>query len=264
MTRRRPAYSPPSHVRIQPAQVPVVVFVVALLILALPTDVAPIALRIASALMVAALVGDAVGRAIVPTRLGVGGRLALSIAAALAMPVAVAILLTLSPFGIGRLQLVLATLLMGMLASGVTIRRGAPIGPTFARPLPGRRLARLAILYLVAGLVTISAFAWRFSAPVPGEAPYSALSIGPGTAGDRRMRVEVVNQESTTVLYQVQVRVDGREVVTETSAVPNGASWEYTPQAVIAAGQRVEALLFRSPDLTSLYRDVNATVGPDW
>ncbi|MGI8829890.1 MAG: hypothetical protein ACR2I5_09005 [Candidatus Limnocylindria bacterium] len=235
--------------------------VTSLVVVVLPL---PVVLRAIATLTVALLLGDAVGRAIVPTRLGVGGRLALSLTIALALPVAMALVLTASPIGIGRVQLVAAALLVGGVASTITVRRSAPIGPTFTPLRAPRRLARPAILYLVAVIIVGTAFALRLAAPVPGDAPYSSLSITPGSPGDGRIAVEVVNREGTTVLYRLQLELDGRLIGSETSAVPDGGRWEYTPHTFVAPGEHVEVQLFRSPDLKTLYRDVNATVGPGW
>lgn len=247
---------------IPPSQAtPIGVFVAALIILLLPV---PVALRAIAALVVGLLLGDAVGRAIVPSRLGVGGRLATSLSVAVGLPVAVGLMLTVSPFGIGRLQLIAAVVLAGIIVSGVMLRRGTPIGPTFAPLRAPRRFARPAILYLGAAVLVGVAFALRLSAPAPGEGPYSSLSISPGSAGDGRISIEVFNRERTTVLYRLELELDGRVIGSRTSALPDGGHWDYSPDTVVAAGQRVEVRLFRSPDLTKLYRNVNTTVGVDW
>jgi len=123
---------------------------------------------------------------------------------------------------------------------------------------------RPAILYLVAVMIVGTALALRLAAPVPGDAPYSSLSIARGSPGDGRIAVEVVNREGTTVLYRLQLELDGRLIGSETSALPDGGRWDYIPHTIVAPGQRVEVQLFRSPNLMTLYRDVNATVGPDW
>ncbi len=262
MTRRLPPFPRWRRPTVPPSRAaPIGAFVAALIVLVLPV---PVALRAIAALVVGLLVGDAVGRAIVPTRMGVGGRLALSLSIALALPVAVALVLTVSPFGIGRPQLIAAAALVGVLASAVMVRRGTPIGPTFTPLRAPRRLARPAILYLAAVLLVGVAFALRLSATAPGEGLYSSLSISPGSAGDGQVAVEVINHERTTVLYRLELELDGRLIGSTMSALPDGGHWDYRPDTAVAAGQRVEVRLFRSPDLTKLYRDVNATVGVDW
>ena len=241
------------------------VFVVAVVVIAVPGDFVPAPLRALAALSVAALLGHVVGLAVVPDRLGVPARMTLSITVALALPIAAALVLTVTPAGLGRPQLVLVAILVGVAAWLVVEIRGTPNTATSRRlSIPKRSGRRAVALYFLAAVGVTVALGLRLTATQTGDAPFTELWVDAGSPYDGRVAVHAVNREGTDLYYRIEIRVNDVLKSTRTNVLSDGETWTFASPTLTSPGQRIDVRLFRDGNVTTTYRSVTVTMGTDW
>jgi uncharacterized membrane protein len=243
----------------------IAVFLVAIVLVAMPDGLVPAPLRVLAALTVAALLGHLVGLAIVPARLGTPARLTLSTAAALALPIAVALVLTVTPAGLGRPQLVGAAVLIGVAAWLIVLVRGTPLMDTTRRlAFPAGSGRRTTGLYILAAIGVTIALGLRLTATQTGDAPFTELWVDAGTPYDGRVAVHAVNQEGADVYFRIEIRVNNILRSTRTNLLSDGEAWTFNSPTLTSPGQRIDVRMLRGANGTSTYRSVVVTMGTGW
>jgi len=237
-----------------------VLFALSVLLVVEPFGIVPSLLRSSAALVATGLLGYAVGLTLIPDGLSVGGRLAVTLGAAMAVPVAAAFLLTVTPWGIGGWEFlaVFVVAFIGAVALGWRRSPEAWRRP-WSLPTMDRRAAMGGALYVLAAAGAVAAVGIRadvVSQPVAGS---TALSLDPTALAGGRVEAHVVSDEDAPAQFRLDFAVDGSTTLTRTAALRDGEEWVVTmPDAT--AGDRVTVTLYRLPDAETPYRTVVATV----
>ena len=223
----------------------------------------PAPVRVAATLVLALTLGFAVSIALVPQSMRLGARFVLTIAVSLGVPAAIALLLTLVGVPIERTSLAVGALVIVMLALIVGVWRGAPAFGQW-RTRPFQPLRPVAILLCAAAVAAFGvALAVRFQGLDSTRTSYTTLAVDPATVASGAITVEVVNAEGNPVEYQLDVTdvTDGTVIASDRRVLADAASWQYQLEARPEAGSRLRISLYRVPDVSEAYRELEVVVG---
>jgi uncharacterized membrane protein len=208
-------------------------------------------------LILIVLPGAGLARLLGPSRMSIGGQVAVSVGLGLALAVVVGVALDLSPIGIQHAPTVM---------TGAAILSAVSLAPAAARGL--RRLevpsadwaGQAALLALAVALATGAYAGARVVAERQGPSELTQLWILP--SGGEGVRVGVANVGTSSVQWRLVVR-EGAEVLAEDTliALRPGESWEMTVTLTQPA-EPVTASLFLPDDVTAMHQ-VSLAAGAD-
>lgn len=222
----------------------------------------PAVVRAAAATLMAVLLpGYALASALFPHHPMRGAlRAAFVIGLGLAMPICLALLMNLTPFGIDpRGWLVAFTAITaGSLLIAARERRALPPTRrqlTFVRP----RIRPIA-LFGAAMIVITVAIAMRVAGGPPATA-FTELWALPAQGGGASIELGVGSHEAERTEYLLVVRIGGADPATQRITLDPGDVWTDTVTIDSAVPSPVEATLFRLPDTVRAYRQVSIPAG---
>jgi uncharacterized membrane protein len=259
MTPRRAPARRATLALTSPAIALAVVFGVATVVAADPAGVVPAVVRTAFVVVLLAAAGHATGLSLVPDGLTAGGRLILSLGAGLAVPVLAALLLSVTPWGIGRTQLLVAIITIFVVVVVAGVRRRPDIWSRgWTSPRADGRLALGALVYLAALAGGAAAVGIRVDVASQPAADITQLSVDPAALAEGRLLVRVESHEHDIVLFRLDVTVGGSVRETRTETVRDGEEWVVDVPGDLG-GERVVILLHRVPDVDP-YRTLAVSV----
>lgn len=203
--------------------------------------------------------GYALASAVLPRRRAFLERLVLSIGTGLVAAVGLALILSASPWGLGRLQWVGALVLVSVGAGIAALReRGRRVTPP---PMVTRLKAGSVLtigLFTLSVAITVVTIGLR-AAEGPPEGPgFTQLWMLPVSAGPAgRIEVGVINAERHTTNYRLEILVAGDIQHTFTFILASDQEWSDLLDVDSRGGQDVEALLYHVPGPSAPYRRVD-------
>ena len=217
----------------------------------------PTLIRGAAATLVAVLLpGYAAAAALFPLAMRGALRAVFAIGLGLALPICLALLMTITPWGIdSRGWLVTFTAITaGCLLIAANERRGRRRpSQSFTFELPHAR--PIALLAATVAVIAI-AIAIRVAGGPPAIA-FTELWAVPAGAGDASIELGVGSHEAERTEYLLVVRVGSAERATQRITLDPGDVWTDTVAIDSAEPSQVEAVLFRLPDTVQAYRQVS-------
>jgi uncharacterized membrane protein len=234
--------------------------IIAILFLLVAPSIGPLTMLEAAAATVAALVlpGYALACAIVPRPLAQLERLVISLGTGLINAVALALILSILPFGLGRVQWMVAFLIVTLAACFAALRqRGDRISqpPTF-EALKAGTAASIALFALSVGIAAV-AIGLRVAEGPPEGPGFTQLWALPVTSGSARMiEVGVRNAEGHSTRYRLDILVSGDLRRRFTFILATGQQWSRLLDIAIGANHG-EALLYRQREGSTPYRQVD-------
>ena len=124
--------------------------------------------------------------------------------------------------------------------------------------------APLAILLCAAAVAAFGvALAVRIQGLDSTRTSYTTLAVDPATVASGAITVEVVNAEGNPVEYQLDVTdvTDGTVIASDRRVLADAASWQYQLEARPEVGSRLRISLYRVPDVSEAYRELEVVVG---
>ena len=226
-------------------------------------DLFPDVVDAAAAMLVAiVLPGYAAGLAIYPFVVRGSVRAAFSLGLGLVVTVAVALILSAYPMGIGRTQWLAAfatTTAIAVLLAAIQ-RRGLVSRP---RRLPriDRPSLQTAGMFAVASLIVVLAVTMRVVAGPDNESTFTQLWVLPSsTAAPGTVELGVANHEAGPAAYRLDVIVGEETRPPINIRLDPGDEWTLSVEVAAAGQTGIEAILYRLPDTSEPYRHVSLLV----
>jgi uncharacterized membrane protein len=234
------------------------VLIVAFLLVA--PDIAPFKPAAAAAATLAAFVfpGYAVASAILPRRLSFIERTVISLGTGLVSSVALALILSALPWGLGQLQWMTALALLTIVAGIAAVLEREPTTrhPSMLAPLKAGNVVTIG-LFTLAAAISLGAIGLRVAGGPPDSPGFTQLWALPvGTASARMIEVGVANAEGHSTDYRLEIVV-GRQAQQEFRfTLASGQEWSRRLDFTSGGAQEGEALLYRVP-ASAPYRRVD-------
>jgi uncharacterized membrane protein len=207
-----------------------------------------------------ALPGYALACAILPRRLALLERLVISLGTGCVNAVALALILSILPMGLGRLQWTVAFLVVTLGACFAALRqRGDRIGgqPPTVEALNAGTVAHIA-LFALSVAIAVAAIGLRVTEGPPQGPGFTQLWALPDTSGSRVMiEVGVRNAEGQSTGYRLDIVVSGDLQRRFTFILATGQEWSQLLGIDSIGAGHGEALLYRDPEGSTPYRRVD-------